>query len=172
MLRIINVAALLFLITSLATADAQAQKAQGKTYAQRLVDDLMKRHSDVKGVELAVLSDKGCATLAATDQEDIGEACDDDENASMRTGEPFVEEPGGAKAGEKEDEDKQDVEEADLYDITQALHDGSGKLIGAVGFDIKPQHGQDRDAVVARAKALLLELEGQIASKEKLYERR
>jgi hypothetical protein len=86
----------------------------------------------------------------------LSEKCDDDEKGPIRTGEPDVEAPSKADP---------------VYDITQALHDSAGRLIGAVGMDIKPEAGPDRAAVVARAKALLQELEAQIPSKEKLYER-
>ena len=137
-------------------AAARAQK-QGETYAQRLVNDFVRRHSsEVVAVELAITSDKGCATIAATDLRDVGEKCDDDENGPIRTGQPNIEEPS------KDDP---------VYDITQALHDSTGRLIGAVGMDIKPSAGADRAAVVARAKALLKELEARIPSKEKLSEK-
>jgi len=149
--------ALIFPATAIAPAASRAQK-QGETYAQRLVNDFVRRHSsEVTAVELAIISDQGCATLAATDPKDVGEKCDDDENGPIRTGQPDIEAPS-----------KNDP----VYDITQALHDSAGRLIGAVGMDIKPSAGPDRAAVVARAKTLLQELEAEIPSKEKLYERR
>jgi hypothetical protein len=123
-----------------------------KIYAQQLVDQMVARHADVKSVELALLSTKGCATVAATAAEDIGEACDSDENAPMKTGKPYVEMP---------------TKDDPVYDITQALHDASGRLIGAVGMDIAPT-GRGRKAVVAQAKAVLREMERLIPSKEKL----
>jgi len=151
--------ALILPVATIAPSASRAQK-QAETYAQRLVNDFVRRHSsEVAAVELAIISDsdKGCATIAATDPKDVGEKCDDDEKGPIRTGQPDVEAPS-----------KHDP----VYDITQALHDSAGRLIGAVGMDIKPSAGPDRAAVVARAKALLQELEAQIPSKEKLYERR
>ena len=148
--------ALIVPATAIAPAASRAQK-QGETYAQRLVNDFVRRHSsEVAAIELAIISDDGCTTLAATDPKDVGEKCDDDEKGPIRTGQPDIEAPS-----------KHDP----VYDITQALHDSAGGLIGAVGMDIKPSAGPDREAVVARAKALLHELEAQIPSKEKLYER-
>jgi hypothetical protein len=156
MTRHVPAVALLLLVTSIAPPVARAQK-QGETYAQRLVNDFVRRHSsEVTAVELAILSDSGCATLAATDPKDVGEKCDDDEKGPIRTGQPDVEAPSKADP---------------VYDITQALHDSGGRLIGAVGMDIKPEAGPDKAAVVARAKELLAELEAQIPSKEKLFER-
>lgn len=149
--------ALMALLASIGGPAAHAQKPRAETYAQRLVNDFVKRHSsEVTAVELAIISDSGCKTLAATAPEDIGEKCDDDENGPIRTGQPDVEAPSKADP---------------VYDITQALHDSTGRLIGAVGMDIKPSAGPDRAAVVARAKALLQELETQIPSKEKLFEK-
>jgi hypothetical protein len=104
-------------------------------------------------IELAVVTPRGCATIAATERKDVGERCDADEEGPMRTGEPSVEEPSRADP---------------VYDVTPPLHDASGRLIGAVGMDIAPHPGQHRDAVVAFARTVLRELEARIPSKEQL----
>lgn len=144
-------------VVLLATAMAAGTPGQqrGKhpnIYAQQLVNRMVARHPELKSVELALLSRQGCATVAATAAEDIGEACDTDENTPIKTGQPYVEAPS------KDDP---------VYDITQAIHDASGKLIGAVGMDIAPA-GRDRKAVVAQAQAVRREMERLIPSKEKL----
>ena len=131
--------------------------ASAQTLAQRLVRDMVAKHADVlSAMEVAVQSKKGCATVASTDPRDVGEKCDADEKGPIRTGEPDVEAPTKGDP---------------VYDITQALHDASGNLIGAVGMDIKPSAGRDRAAVVAVARDLLRELEAQIPSRAKLVER-
>jgi hypothetical protein len=148
-------------ILSLATSAIALNAAQPgatqqpPTYAQQLVDHLVAVHSDVKAMELAVGSLDDCKTVAATDRKDVGEKCDDDELGAMRTGEPDVEAP---------------TKDDPVYDITQALHDHTGTLIGAVGMDLAPAPGQDRAAMVARARALLRELEARIPSKERLLQ--
>ena len=126
---------------------------QPATYAQQLVDQLVAAHKELKALELAVGSLDDCKTIAATHKEDVGEKCDDDELGPMRTGKPDVEAP---------------TKDDPVYDITQALHDSAGNLIGAVGMDLQPEPGRDRAAMVARARALLRELEAQIPSKQKL----
>jgi len=137
-----------------ARAGAQAHaQPRGRIYAQRLVDRLVASHHDLAAVELAVDSGSRCRTVAATDPKDVGEACDADELGPMRTGEPDVEAP---------------TREDPVYDITQALHDSAGRLIGAVGMDLRPAPGQDRAAMVARARAILRELEAAIPSKAEL----
>ena len=96
-----------------------------------------------------------CKTIAATDPKDVGERCDDDEIGPMRTGEPDVGAP---------------TRDDPVYDITQALHDATGRLIGAVGMDIKPMAGQDRAAALVVARRLLRELEARIPSMHRLFE--
>ncbi|HEV2425666.1 MAG TPA: PDC sensor domain-containing protein [Terriglobia bacterium] len=143
----------LLLFSAMAAGSARGQRGKHPdTYAQQLVDRMVAQYPQVKSVELALLSSTGCATVAATAPEDIGEACDTDENTPMKTGRPYVEVPS------KDDP---------VYDITQAIHDASGKLIGAVGMDIAPA-GRGRKAVVAQAEAVRKEMERLIPSKAKL----
>jgi hypothetical protein len=130
-----------------------ARPSQRPSYAQQLVDRLVAAHQEVKAVELAVGSLDDCKTVAATDRKDIGERCDDDELGPMRTGTPTVEPP---------------TSDDPVYDITQALHDSAGRLIGAVGMDLIPEPGQDEAAMVARARAILRELEALIPSRRRL----
>lgn len=141
-------------LASLAVGASEGTGGPAKTYAQRLVDWVVEKNADVIAAELAVVSDSGCATLAATDPEDVGETCDEDEQVAMR-GTPNVERPSG---------------DEEAYDITQALHDASGRLIGAVGFDLVPPRGATDSVMVARARAVLAELEARIPSRASLSE--
>jgi hypothetical protein len=120
--------------------------------ATQLLAEFVRAHVDLAALELAVDTTGGCRTVAASDPKDIGERCDADELGPMRTGTPDVEAPTRADP---------------VYDITQALHDSAGRLIGAVGMDLPPR-GQGRAAVVARALRLLRELEARIPSKASL----
>ncbi len=121
---------------------------------QRLVDQFVAGHPELAALELALTSGQGCKTVAASAREDVGEACDADELGPMMTGKAEIEEP---------------TDEDPVYDITQALHDAKGNLIGAAGMDLKPTIGS-RDQVVVRAKELLQELEAQIPSKSWITE--
>src|SRR5262245_46560173 len=103
--------------------------------AQQIVDDFVKAHPDLAALEIAVTSAQGCRTIAATAPEDVGEKCDADELGPIKTGKPDVEEPTKADP---------------VYDITQALHDATGALIGAAGMDLKPTVG-NREAAIKRA---------------------
>ncbi|MEJ2185613.1 MAG: PepSY domain-containing protein [Gemmatimonadota bacterium] len=123
-------------------------------YAQWLVDRSVSAHGPVKSVEMAVVLDGVCRTVAATAPEDIGEKCDADENQPMATGEPDVEAPSQADP---------------VYDVTLALHDITGALIGAVGMDIDAGD-MDRAGVLALARSVLAEIEQQVPSKQRLFQ--
>jgi len=127
---------------------------QGKTFAQRLVDEAVTKHPELTGLEMSATppGKQTCVTIAATEAKELGEKCDEDEFAAMRTGKPFV---------EKEEEG---------FDITLPLHDATGKMIGTVGMDFKPEPGQQELDVVKRAQQIAGELEKQISSKAKLFE--
>lgn len=136
-------------------ASAQTSAPSLETYAQRLVDRMVAEHSDLGNLELAIQSGSSCATLAATERaSDVGEKCDADEYGPIRTGKPNVEAP---------------TPRDPIYDITQALHDASGHLIGAVGMDIAPPKAGGEAAALSRARRLLRELEGQIPSSAALH---
>ena len=145
---------LVLVSAAVTTVNGQQQSpARPRIRAQQLVDETMTRHPELRGLEMALLSSSGCRTVAATAREDIGEKCDDDEEGPIRTGRPDVEAPTRADP---------------VYDITQALHDSTGRLIGAVGMDIPPRKGETRAVVLSRAQAILAELEGHIPSKDAL----
>lgn len=118
------------------------------TKGQQLVNQFVADHAELAALELALTTQDGCKTVAASAREDVGEACDADELGPIRTGKAEVEEP---------------TEEDPLYDVTQALHDSHGNPVGAVGMDLRPTIGS-RDQVVERAKELLHDLEAQIPS--------
>lgn len=130
-------------------------QAGAPTVAQQLVARFLAAHAELSGLELALQLDGGCRTVAASAPEDLGEKCDADELGPIRTGKPDVEAPS---------------REDPVYDITQALHDASGRLIGAVGMDLKPDTAPTARGVLARARALLALLEREIPSKARLLE--
>ena len=144
--------ATLGLLSTPSFASKRAPASKPKIFAQRLVEDVLAKHSDIRSVEFAVQSPAGCSTIAASDPKDIGEKCDKDELDPMRTGKPSVE------------------KESDGFDVTMPLHDTAGQIIGAVGMDFKAQPGQQRSGVVERAKKIVQEVEPQIPSRAKLLE--
>lgn len=122
-------------------------------YARWLVSRTTAAHEQIEAVEIAVVHDGVCSTIASSDPEDVGEKCDDDETEPMKTGKVSVEAPSAAEA---------------TYDVTQPLHDAAGNLIGTVGMDIE-SGSMTREAVLGLALAARKEIEALIPSKEKLF---
>jgi len=141
-------------LVSLALVGAlRADGASRTIAAQRLVDEFVGDHPELAGLELALLVGADCRTVAATAREDVGAKCDGDELGPIRTGRPNVEPPS-----------RKDP----IYDITQALHDPAGVVIGAAGMDLEPEPGATREATLRHARNLLRELESRIVSKDDL----
>lgn len=129
-----------------------------RLFAQKVVDDTLAMHPDIQNLELAATpSDKTeCVTIASNEAMEIGEKCDRDELAALKTNEPVV---------KKEKEDGKE-----LYEAIVSIHDSTGSIIGIAGMDFKPRPGQDRAGIAERAKLVAKELESQITSKEKMFE--
>jgi hypothetical protein len=114
---------------------------------------MLSKYLEADEIGISALSSHGCRTIASTDSGDIGEACEKDDSEPMRTGKPYVE------------------KEKDGFDISVPLHDSAGKLIGTVGIGFKPHAGQSEAALVDQARKIASEMETQLSSKAKLFER-
>jgi hypothetical protein len=128
-----------------------AAAGEGIIFAQTLVEGTVAKHSELLGLELAMIPPHGhdCITIAATDLKEMGEKCDKDDLGIMKTGTPTVEKEG------------------DGYDVTLPLRVG-GKIIGSIGLDFKLD--QQESGLIDRAKIIAKELEDQIPEKSKLFE--
>lgn len=148
-MKIFAVAALgICLVPALANAQGMAHK--GKSFAQKLVEDTHAQHPEATEIGIVTVSARGCRTIASTDKGDIGEKCEADDSAPIRTGKPYVE------------------KEKDGYDVSLPLHDSTGKAIGAVGIEFKLEVGQTKASVTEQAKKIADEMEKQIRSKAAL----
>ncbi len=69
--------------------NAQSKKIQ----AQDLVEMTAQNHPEIESLEIAATQEgqRVCVTVAATEAKDLGEKCDADEEAALKTQEPFVE---------------------------------------------------------------------------------
>jgi sensor histidine kinase regulating citrate/malate metabolism len=150
--RVLRIAGIAALGVCFASAVTMAQTAthQTKTIAQRLVEDTHAQHPEATEIGIVTVSARGCRTIASTDSKDIGEKCEADDSAPMKTGKPYVE------------------KEKDGYDISLPLHDASGKAIGAVGIEFKLEAGQTAANMTEKAKQIAGEMEKQIPSKAAL----
>ena len=148
-----NVAILFALYPFLPAANAHAQARGG--YAQSVLQDVMKRHPEVKGMEFAARRGDGCVTVAATDAGDIGDKCDGDEKRALRSTEPEVDDPSWKDH---------------FYVVTDQLHDSTGAVIGLIITDIAPQKTSGRAAALASSRAIREEVEARLRSAEQLGE--
>ncbi len=145
--------------TMLMLAGALSATARGadRNFAQHLVEATLAKHPELAGVELSSTppGTSQCQTVASTDPHDLGDKCDNDEFTAIKTGKPFA---------ESEVENGQHV-----WDITSPRHDSSGKFVGTVGMDVKPQPGQTKPVVLRLTGAIVHEMEQQIPSKAALF---
>lgn len=134
---------------------ASAQKAArtGKSFAQKLVEATQAKHPEADEIGISTMTRRGCFGIASTDKGDIGEKCEKDDITPMQTGKPYVE------------------KEKDGFDVSVPLHDSAGKVIGTLGVGFKPAAGQTEASVTEQAQKIAAEMEAQIPSKAKLFER-
>jgi hypothetical protein len=129
--------------------------ASGKIVGQVLVDELAARHPDLVRIGMHVTSPKGSANriIASNIAEKIGQVSDPEDLKAMESGEPVV------------------LKEKENMDVTLPLHDASGKVIGAIGLTFKLRAGEDQEDAIRRARAMAGEIEKQISSAARLFER-
>ena len=149
--RILRIAGIAVFGVCVVSAVTPAQTAhRTKTMAQKLVEDTHAQHPEATEIGIVTVSTRGCRTIASTDSKDIGEKCEAEDSAPMKTGKPYVE------------------KEKDGYDISLPLHDATGKAIGAVGMEFKLEPGQTVANMTGKAKQIAGEMEKRIPSKSAL----
>lgn len=136
-----------------ASASGQKTAARGKSFAQKLVETTLAKHPETDEVGISTYTRRGCLGIASTDKSDIGEKCEKDDLAPMQTGKPYVE------------------KERDGFDVSVPLHDSAGKIIASLGIGFKQAAGQTEASVTEQAQKIAAELEAQVPSKAKLFER-
>lgn len=134
-------------------ASAQTKVHTGKTVAQKLVETTHAKHPESDEIGISTITSRGCVGIASTDKSDVGEKCEKEDSGAMRTGKPVV------------------AKEKDGFDVTLPLHDSSGKIIGALGIGFKLGPDQTEASVTEQARKIASEMEAQIPSKAKLFER-
>ena len=145
----------LFLLISVlpGLAFAQTKVPSGKLFAQKLVEETLSKHPESDEIGISAITSKGCTGIASTDKSDIGGKCEKEDSEPIRTGKPVVE------------------KEKDGFDVSLPLHDSTGKIIGAVGIGFKLAPGQTETSVTDLARKIAVEMESQIPTKAKLFER-
>ena len=145
--------AALLLSAPVVLTSAQTKTRTGKSFAQKLVETTQAKHPESDEIGISANTSNGCIGIASTDKSDIGGKCEKEDSEPIRTGKPVVE------------------KEKDGFDVSLPLHDSSGKIIGAVGIGFKTAREQTEASVIKQAIKIAAEMEAQIPSKAKLFER-
>jgi hypothetical protein len=125
----------------------------GRTFAQKLVDELVTSHPELIRVGLHVTPPKNSENLiiASNVPEKIGQKSDPEDLHAVQSGKPVV------------------LKEGDNFDVTLPLRNVAGEIIGAIGLTFKPRPGEQEKDAIRRARDAARELEKQILSKAKLF---
>jgi len=125
----------------------------GKTLAQRLVDELAKKHPELVRIGLHVTppGNSDNIIVASNVAAKLGQKSDPEDLQAMKTGRPVV------------------LKEGENFDVTLALHDATSKIIGAIGLTLKPAAGEHEGGATRRARAIAGELEKRIPSRDSLF---
>src|SRR5947209_4402109 len=110
-----------FIAAEALTIETTGSAQTAKTLAQKVVEDVKAAHPEITGLEVAATrtASKRCKTIAATEANEVGQACDKDELTAIKTNKAFVE------------------KEKDEFDVTLPLHDSTGQIIATAGMDFK-----------------------------------
>jgi hypothetical protein len=130
-----------------------SSSASGKSFAQKLVDDLVARHPELVRVGLHVTPPNGRRNviIASNMTEKIGQKSDPEDLRAMRSGRPVL------------------LKEGENFDVTLPLHDAKGKIIGTIGLTFEPEPSEQEGAVIRRAWEIAREIEKDIPSKAELF---
>ncbi len=149
-----------FLLSEVPESQAlgNAESGKGQILAQKVMEEIVAKHSELDGMEISATppNQKSCITIATTEAKGMGEKCDEDEFAAIKTNKPFV---------EKEMEGGKEV-----YDVTMPLHDSSGKVIGTTGLDFKSKPDQQESKIVGQAQQIVREFERRIPTEAMLFQ--
>jgi len=132
---------------------ARGSSMASKTFAQKLVDELVARHPELIRVGLHVTPPKTSENpiIASNVSEKIGQRSHPEDLQAMQSGKPIV------------------LKEGENFDVTLPLHDAAGEIIGAIGLTFKPRPSEQENDAIGRARDAARELEKQILSKAKLF---
>jgi hypothetical protein len=129
--------------------------ATTKTHAQKLVDDMLSKHSEIIVLAMHVTPPKAKDNIiVASNFGRIGKKADDDDMKVVSSGEPTV----GVYA------------EGKRYGVELPLRDASSKTIGALSVGFHYKSGDDERALLSKAEKIRDELQKRIPSIENLVE--
>ena len=134
-------------------ADVTSEKPH--TYAQKLVDQELARHSDIVILVFHVANkDASDYPIIASNIGRYGKKADEDDLRVIHTGKPNLEVNATGNH----------------FEVEMALHDTSKKVLGAIAVVYNYKAGDDKEALHKKAELVRAEVEKQIPSLDKLLE--
>jgi hypothetical protein len=129
--------------------------ATTKTHAQKLVDDMLSKHSEIIVLAMHVTRPKATDNIIlASSFGRIGKKADDDDIKVISSGQPIV----GV------------YEEGKRYGVELPLRDAAGQTIGALSVGFRRQGSDNEKAFLSKAEKVRDELQKRIPSLENLVE--
>lgn len=135
---------------------ARLQAQENKIYAQKLVDQTIAKHPELRQIGLHSIPPNSSESMiiAINDPKKVGKKSDPDDLEVMKTGKPSVE----------------IIDRKQIYDLGFPLLDRSGKIVGVAVMEIKLSAEKSKESALQRGKIIQEELRKEIPSKEKLFE--
>ena len=146
--------AMVLTLCAMTTASLSAQET--KIYAQKLVDQTIAKHPELRQIGLHSIppNSSDSMIIAINDPKKVGKKSDPDDLEVMKTGKPSVE----------------IIDRKQIYDLGFPLLDRSGNIIGVAVMEIKLSAEKSKESALQRGKIIQEELRKEIPSKEKLFE--
>jgi hypothetical protein len=139
-----------------AMTSASLRAQENKIYAQKLVDQTIAKHPELRQIGLHSIPPNSSESMiiAINDPKKVGKKSDPDDLEVMKTGKPSVE----------------IIDRKQIYDLGFPLLDRSGKIVGVAVMEIKLSAEKSKESALQRGKIIQEELRKEIPSKEKLFE--
>jgi iron complex outermembrane receptor protein len=143
-------------LTLCAMTAASLPAQENKIYAQKLVDQTIAKHPELRQIGLHSIppNSSDSMIIAINDPKKVGKKSDPDDLEVMKTGKPSVE----------------IIYRKQIYELGFPLLDRSGNIIGVAVMEIKLSAEKSKESALQRGKIIQEELRKEIPSKEKLFE--
>ncbi len=148
-MRALSLLTLAFVSALALCAQSAAPPAKPHTVAQKLVDETLAGHPDIVILVFHIVSaDASDYPIVASNIGRYGKKADEDDLRVIKTGQPNLEVNATGNH----------------FEVEMALHDKSGKVIGALAVVYNYKNGDDKDALHRKAEKIRAGLEPRVAS--------
>jgi hypothetical protein len=141
--------------SSMAAVAQQNPRPANKIYAQKLVDELFGKRSDLvsMGIHVTPPGQVDNVIIASNIASKVGKKSSEDDMTVMSTGKPLV-----------------SMKAEHVYDIVVPMYDASGKTIGIIGMNLRCKGREGEEVALERARQIVEGFKQQTSSTAKLFE--